>query len=112
VLEHANHGARGYLPSGRVALQVFALPLQHAGPYFGGGWVMFAWVLNVFESAQRHVGVDKVWITLHKPGPLVVSGHGNWAGAELLNGGVHLVCVALQDAREGVVRLLHLTHDN
>jgi hypothetical protein len=73
---------------------------------------MFAWVLNVLESAQRHVGVNKVRVTLDKPGPLVVPRHGNGTSAKLFDGRVHLVRVALQDARERIVCLLHLADDN
>jgi hypothetical protein len=74
--------------------------------------VVFAWVLNVFESAQGHVGVDKVWIALYEPGPLVVPRHSDGASAKLFDRRVHLVCVALQDGCEGVVGLLYLANDN
>ena len=73
---------------------------------------MFAGVFNFLESAQRHVGVDKVRITLDKLGPLVVAWHGNGPTAQFLDRRVHVVCIALQDVRKRVVRFLDLANDD
>jgi len=100
------------IPSRSVALQVFALPFEHTGADLSSSWMMLARVLDILESAQRHVGVDKVRVALHELGPLMIARHGNGPAAKLLDSGVHLIGVALQDARKRVVRLLDLAHDN
>lgn len=74
-----------YIPSGCIALQVLALSFKHTCPNFGSGRVVFARVFNVLESAQRHVGIDKMRITLHKSGPFVVTGHSNRPSAKLFD---------------------------
>jgi hypothetical protein len=73
---------------------------------------MFARVPNVLEPAQRQVRVDKVRIAPHKPAPLLISGHSKGTGAKLLDSGVHLVGVTLQDARKCVVCFLDFANDD
>ena len=73
---------------------------------------MFTRVANVLESTQRQVRVDKMRIAPHESAPFLVSGHSNWASAELLDSGIHLVCFTLQDARECVVCFLDLADND
>jgi hypothetical protein len=100
------------LPSGCVALKVFALPFQHTSSNLCSSRMMFARVPNVLEPAQRQVRVDKVRIAPHKPAPLLISGHSKGTGAKLLDSGVHLVGVTLQDARKCVVCFLDFANDD
>jgi hypothetical protein len=74
--------------------------------------VVFARIFDILQSAQGHVGVDKMGVALHKPVPLVVSWHGDRPGAKPLHGRKHLIRIALQDASEGVVSLLYLANDD
>jgi hypothetical protein len=105
-------GGIGDLPSGRVALQVLALPLQHASSNLSSGWVMLAGVLNVFQLAQRHIWVDKVRVAFNELGPLEIPGHCNRTAAKPFYGRICLICVALQDAGERIVCLLYFTNNN
>lgn len=104
--------AQKNIPSRRVALQIFALPLEHASSNFCGSWVVLSRILDLFQPAQRHVRVDEVRVTADEPTPFLVSGHGNWASAELLDCGVHLVCVTLENAGKGIVGFLDLAYDD
>lgn len=100
------------LPARCVALQVLALPLQHACSDLSSSWVMLAGVLDVFQLAQRHIWIDEVRVALDKLGPLKISRHADWAAAESFHGRVHLVCVALQNAGESIVRFLNFADHN
>lgn len=74
--------------------------------------MVFPWVFNVFQSAQRHVRVDEVWIALDKSDPLVVPGHGNRTGTKLLDSRVYFVRIAFQDASERIIGFLDFANDN
>jgi len=104
--------AHNRLPSGRIALQVFALPFEHTGPDLSSGWVVLARVLDIFESAQWHVWVDKVRVTSHESTPFVVPRHCNRSSAQLFDSVVHFICITLQDASEGIVCFLDFADDN
>lgn len=112
MLAQINHKARNDRPSGCVAFQVLALPFKHASPDLRGGRVMLARVLNVLQSAQWYVGVDKVGVAPDETSPLLVSGHSNWATAELLDSCVHLVSITLHDTGKSVVSFLNLADND
>jgi hypothetical protein len=102
----------GYSPSGRVALQVLALPLQHSSSDFGRGGVVFARVLDFLQSPQRQTGIDKVRVVGNELVPLKVSWHTDWAVSKLIDGRIHFVGVSLHDTRKGVVCFLDLANHN
>jgi len=97
------------VPSGCIALQILALPLEHTGPYLGSSWMVLARVLDLFEPSQRHVWIDEVGIAPHESTPLMVPGHRNRASAQFLDGVISFVGVTLQDACKSVVSFLNLT---
>ena len=74
--------------------------------------MVFAGILDVFQSAQGHIGVDEVGIALHEPIPFVVPGHGDGPGAKPVNGREHLIGITLQDSSESIVSLLDLANDD
>jgi hypothetical protein len=102
----------GYLPAWRVRLEILALPLEHARPDLGGSRVVFSGVLDIFQSAQRHVWVDEVRVASHKLAPLKIARHGNRTTAQFLNRVVLLVGIALQDTSKSIVGFLNFADDN
>ena len=69
-------------------------------------------VLDLVGRPHRHFRVDKLGISLDEANPLVILGHGDGAGAELVNGIVSGVGLPFQDAGISIVRLLDLAHDD
>ena len=101
-----------YLPPRCVTLQILAFPLEHAGSDFRGSWMMLSRVFDLFQPAQRQIRINEVRITAHKTAPFLVSGHGNRSTAELLDCGVHLVRITLEDACKSIVGFLDLTDND
>jgi hypothetical protein len=100
------------LPSSCVALEIFALSLEHASFNLGGCRVVSAGVIDVFQSAHRNIGVDEMGVMKDESVPLEVSGHPNGSTAEPVNRGIDLIGVSFQDARKCVVRFLNLANND
>lgn len=100
------------LPSWCVRLEILALPLEHARSDLGGSRVVLARVLDIFQSAQRHVWVDEVRVASHKPAPFEIARHGNRAIAQPLYRVVLLIGIALQDGSKSVVGFLDFANDD
>ena len=73
---------------------------------------MLSRVFDFFQSAQRQVRVDKVSIASNKAIPLLISRHSDRAAAKLLDCGIHLVRVALEDAGESIVGFLYFANND
>ncbi|RBQ70685.1 hypothetical protein VDGD_21507 [Verticillium dahliae] len=103
---------RQYIPASCIALQVLALALQKACADLLAGEVILTGVVDLVGRPHRNLRVDKVVVLLDKVSPLGVLGHGNGADAELVDGVVRGVRLALENAGIGVVRLLDLADDD
>ena len=73
---------------------------------------MLSRVLDFFQSAQGQVRVDEVSIAPNKTVPLLISRHSDRTATKLLDCGIHLVCVALEDASESIVGFLDLANND
>ena len=74
--------------------------------------MVFAGILDILQSAQWHVGVDKVRVASNEFAPFEVARHGNWAVTQFLYRVVLLVGIALEDAGERIVGFLDFANDN
>ena len=100
------------LPARRVRLEILALPLEHTRSDLGGSRVVLAGVLDVFQSAQRHIWVNEVRVASYKPAPFEIARHGNRAIAQPLNSAVLLIGIALQDSSKSIVGFLDFANDD
>jgi hypothetical protein len=73
---------------------------------------MLSRVFDFFQSAQGQVRVDKVSIASNKAIPLLISRHSDRTAAKLLDCGIHLVRVALEDAGESIVGFLDFANND
>ena len=73
---------------------------------------MLSRVFDFFQSAQGQVRVDKVSIASNKTIPLLISRHSDRTAAKPLDCGIHLVCVALEDAGESIVGFLDFANND
>lgn len=100
------------VPSGGVALQVFALPLEQAGPDLLGRVVILSGVVDLLRGALGDVRIDQPVVLNDEVGPLVILGHGDGPDTQLVDGRVGRVGLPLENTGVGIVGLLDLADDD
>jgi hypothetical protein len=74
--------------------------------------VVSAGVGDILDATQRHVRCDEMRVVADESRPFLVLGHGDWATAKALDSPIGVIAFTLENARESIVGLLDLTHDD
>jgi hypothetical protein len=74
--------------------------------------MVFSGVFDVFQSTQRHFRIHEVRIAFYESAPLKIARHCDRTIAQLFDGAVNFIRIALEDACQGIVSFLHLANYN
>lgn len=100
------------LPSWSVALQIFALPLEHTRFNLACCGVVFAWIGDIFDSADWEPRINEVFVIVDKSVPFTIFWHGKRARLKLFK---HVICFigfSLDNPSICTVSLLDFTYNN
>lgn len=103
---------RGAIPSGCVALEIFALALKKSSPDLLAGIVVPPRILDLLRRPHWQLGVHELRVSLDKADPFIVLGHRDRPCSQLINSVVSRVGFSLEDASVGIVGLLDLAYNN
>ncbi len=101
-----------YIPTGCVALEILALPLQKTSANLLGSEMLLAGIMDLLGRAERNGRINNLVFVGDEVNPFLVLGHGNGAVAEFADKAQSIVSFALQDTSVGVVCLLDFANDN